>query len=292
MWYYGKRMDTFAYALNMMFVHAGIGKIPYLDCIAKRNFAMCCQGQPVGWFKPCITGEGAVQELNQHIFHDHQVVRCMEGIKLDKGGMRQMIRGGCVIGPLVQEPAIRHLKYKMYRGAEHYIVMSEDSRGRIEVSDPLGTPIWFVDDEECISMLQAPGVSIIWLDPAESDVYGEIDWYEVVRQGFEYHWRCARREESTEQFRYVEHYSGNSSAHLGLHMALNCYVLRLGEVVDLLNPVCGQMINVGEITELFREMYRIKYTQEVERLSDIDRTVWETLYEQFKISTINKSRKM
>lgn len=287
MWYYGKRMDTFAYAMNMMFVHARIGKIPYLDSIAKRNFAMCCHGQPVCWFRPCITSEGAVQELNRTLFHGCQVVRCMEGIELEMSDIRQIIRSGCVIGPLVQEPAIRHLKYKMYRGAEHYIMVSEDNRGMIEASDPLGTPVWFLSEEECGTILREPGVFLIWINQRGSGDYDRINWHEVARQGFEYHWRCAKGEDSTEQFRYLDNYPRNSSAHSGLHMALNCYVLRLGEVVDLLNQVCGQRINVGEITGLFREMYQIKYTQEVERLSGIDRAVWETLYEQFKIFTIN-----
>ena len=51
MWYYGKKRDTFAYAVEFLFTERGYEKMPFLDCISGRAFCMECKKDVKWWFE-------------------------------------------------------------------------------------------------------------------------------------------------------------------------------------------------------------------------------------------------
>lgn len=293
MWYYGKRMDTYAHAINMLFLNAGLEKVPYLNCITKRNFALCCSGKVDGWFKTCVSARKASQEINRYLFPEKYQIKCIEGVHFSMDSMQELTVYGCVVGPLSQEPAIGHLKYRIYRGAEHYVYLKISRDGRIMVSDPLGTPVWFPDEREFENMIKNHGVFLTWLKKQESlKNYSVFDWKEVLKAGFDYHKLLKQRKNGTAGYFWSDNYSRSSSEHTGLHLALNHYILQTSEVAELLEQVMGKTIGRDKISGLFQKIYRIKYTQEVEKLSDLDRQIWELLDEQFELFTVDRTREM
>lgn len=280
MWYYGKKEDTYAPAVNMLLNWAGVEKQDFIDCISGRSFSLYNGKQVHQWFKPRISCQEAIARLDSELFENRGILRCKRSREED---IKEVLENQEIymIGPLQENVVIPHLKHKMYQGAEHYIVVSRESGDKIIIDDPLGTPMWVANLKDLTELLVQKTFYITWISGKKAAPGRERpNWRNVLRSGFDYHKRYSVMRDSTEQFRYSQNYPGNSTAHIGLQMALNRYIVELREIASAIEMTYGT--ELAETDILFRRLNRIKVTEEVDKISMLDTEVWEYFYEEFQ----------
>lgn len=204
MWYYGKKRDTFSYAMNMLCVENGYGKFSFWDCISIRAFCLECQKDIRWWFSSAISVPQAVENINCHIFGGENVVKYREHTTLTAEERHMLLQEGCVIGPIRQRTSIAHLQDRFYQGCHQYLFLKRDSTGCIGVTDPLGTPIYFEADDDGKKIFQWSD-HVIWISSHEATARSmAVNWNAVLTDGFNWHTEYCKHPHSVERYNFSD----------------------------------------------------------------------------------------
>lgn len=283
MWYYGKKRDTFAYALDMLLAERNFERIPFLDCISGRAFCMKCQKDIKCWFETAILVPQAAENINSLVFMGEDIIKCTENTVLKTEMYHVLLQNGCVIGPIRQKESIVHLQNRFYQGNQLYFFVKYDQNGYLGITDPLGTPIYYADVKDEAEVFEW-GDYAIWISSRKVvDRNVEIDWNAVLEKGFELHEIYSREPHSIEKYNFSEYYQSCSSAHTSLYMALNHYLRQMAEIGNLLDTLYRDSLFQRKLRDLFSDVSEIKHTENLESLRKINDHIWELFYEEFRV---------
>lgn len=269
-------MDTFAYAIDHMLAANHMEEIPYINVVSKRSFALYCTGGVSQWFRTKVSCIEAVTSLNQRVYEEKNLMRIRHSSEITEEEFRCMAECGCVAGPIRNTAVIPHLKREIFHGTEQYVICSMVDLSHVCISIPTGIPIWYRTITEWLEFIRTEDAYIIWISLKERHV-SNYDWMAILRDGVNYHKKMVR-----ETIEYPITYSKRSSEHAGLHMALDYYVLCVAEIGEMMEKCCGLGSDWEYFHKWVHQIHEIKYTQDVERIRELDEEFWEHVYEQYK----------
>ena len=271
--FYGKKGDTFAYAMNHMLAVNHMQEIPYVNAISGRSFGLYCRGGVNQWFRTSVSCEEAVISLNQGVYEGHDQMKVRNARYMDADALCRIAKKGCVVGPVSTIAAIPHLKYELYHGIEQYVVCYLADPAYICVNIPAGIPLYYQKIAEWLELIQREEAYVIW-NSSINIHENKYDWKGILKKGLDLHKKTAQKTAG-----YTIAYSGKSSEHAGLHMALDYYVLCMAEICEMIEQYCGDRIDQGYLHRWAHRIHDIKYTQDVGQIRKLDKEFWEYLYE-------------
>lgn len=288
MWYYGKKRDTFSCAINILFTEKGYEKIPFLDCVSGRAFCMECKKSVKWWFETAVSIPKALDHINDFVFGGEGVIKCAGNAALSAENRHMLLQEGCVTGPIRKETSITHLQDRFYQGNQYYFFVKREADGRIRITDPLGIPIYYVDDRNTENVLEW-GEYVIWMQPSKTTLQtAEVDWDTVLKNGFDRYKIHSAEPCSIKRYNFSDHYQSCSSAHTSLHMALNHYLTQMAEIGNLLDTLYRDIVFRRKLKDLFWQVSEVKYTEDLGSFQGINNQIWELLYEKFRVYKIDK----
>lgn len=266
MYYSGKKLDTFAYAMQQLLEFNGETSVKHLDCASLRCFGFAVRGEVKKWFCPFLTVEEAVRNLSQHTgipFYCKKISSVEE-------------LGECsVIGPVDQGIAVPRLQNYYYRGEGSYL-FAVRAGDEFEVYDPQGFFGLRMEYGQLERIVDVSGSYSIW-----KEGYWEKDknWDDtsILRSGLEFHEKIWE-EEKAEMKRAFQGYRKGVGNQISLQYGLQNLLLQIDQVF-ILALECGalSMKYEEEYMRLKQVVYEIAESEEVRRLPKILEHIWKCL---------------
>ncbi len=279
MQYTGKYIDSFAAAMQMLFLQKGYGEIRHLDAMGKRCFGFCNGTDGYSWYLPAADVETAVLGIARQIN--------LEG-KLTAGKSRVMERlhdDGCIVyGPVTLESVVQRPDAMYYHGGNRFFYISREEESVYAVTDPHGFPAVLYTQPELEGLFRAENGTAVSV--CESDgVHGRgEDPGEIWRAGLAFHQEiAAKAAASTLKRESFTSYADLSSRRIALwYGVINC-IQQTEKAWHLGRQAMGAYGDERRLRELQSGMLKAAETGEIRLLPEIEHAIWKEIIDEISI---------
>lgn len=227
LYYRGKKIDTFALAINQMLEFAGLPTADFIDCVGCRSFGYRFSGNVREWFRPAVTPEKAVLRIAEEF---EIPFKCVKAKVVNR---EKELQSGAVLGPLRQGIAVQGIQEYYYMGEGVYLFVKEAEEGRYQIFDPRGFPGLLVSLEDLGRLIGGEECHMFFCEQAVRHMRVP-DRQRIVKAGMELHERIADKE-NLEAENAVSCLTGGLGEQLSYKYAVQNFLLQTDEIFRLIS---------------------------------------------------------
>lgn len=276
MFYSGKYIDLFEWAMKTLFVKKGYGMIPHLDAIGKRCFGFCNKEEEKGYYLPIVDITEAVKAIAEYTNLEGKLtVQHLETVE----ELLEYAAEGIVYGPAEGEVAVRQVKNLYYHAENRFVYLQAGPEGRYCITDPEGFPVLYYRKREMQALFCREKGMVIRLQENDG-IHRQIgNAEEIWRRGWEFHRMVAELDQGTTLCEDAfQGYNGSASSQIALRYGVINFLEHVGKIQNLRNELEKEKES-SNLRNLQCEMLTIAERGQTDRLSLVEAAIWKELYE-------------
>lgn len=277
MFYAGKYIDLFEYAMQMLFLDKRYGKIPYLDVMGKRSFGFRHRRDGRGFYVPIVGTKEAAEAISHQMHLERKLTSyCPETAE----DLIKSAAEGIVYGPVERELAVRRIKNLYYHGDNRYLYIKRNSENVYEVTDPDGFPKLRCTETEIRSLYCGKKGMIICLKENDGRFQQIENAENIWQSGWEFHRRIYDSAQDKNMIQgNFESYDGSCSTQIMLLCGVMNFMQHMEKIYGFKREL-GRDKGNGSFRDLLCGILEAAERGEVGRLAQIETAIWKELADE------------
>lgn len=266
MYYTGKSLDGFEYAMNSLLLRENLMPTAHLDCLSLRCFGFRCEGQPGNWFRPVIP-------WSEYLERALRLSGCRGCIKEARSFpvAEGFFQKWTLLGEISRAPFDHSVRSKFYPDLPGFFLCRQRQDGILVLEDPIGAAYIETETSALAAVLeQSQGFILQLCDDCAGAV---MDARSVLHEALVWHTRF----DETENFDFAANYRENIREKITLQYCLMDHQVQLSKVLRLAGAVVG--MDIAPLEPLLAEYPQIALNSRVESLGILEKKFWDTLKE-------------
>lgn len=264
MFYCGKSLDGFEYALNSYLLAEGYAAIDHLDAISLRCFGSISQGGPSTWFFPAVKPDAYLDRIRS-LFGLRFCVLPARVCSLSR-------EKWTLIGEIPRslfEHSVRGIYYPHLPG---FLLCRLESNERILIRDPIGSFAFTVDRDFFKGCLDCCDAFALF-DLQGASEYSVLDHRLLVRQGVEHY----ASESNFLEFDFPGQYTDSPRERVALQYALTNHLVQLQKAYQYVMYAYNK--SSAQIESLLAQYARTAINRNVKDIRSFEERFGVLLYE-------------
>ncbi len=275
MHYFGKYIDTFEMAMQMLFIQKGYGQIKHLDAMGKRCFGFYNGTNGENYYIPVVEIEAAINAIARHMNLENRLTaKHLVGME----AVQACDEGGIVYGPVVEESIICQPANMYYHGKNRFFYIRRESENYYTITDPDGFPgVIYTKKELEHFFLAERGMTIsLYKNDGVHGEEGNIE--EIWNEGLSFYTKVVESvERTTAKKESFNDYIDISSKRIALWYGVMNYIQQIEKVRELHIQVKNMQTDDRTIRKLQSDMLKEAEKGKISALSEIEQTIWKEI---------------
>lgn len=266
MYYTGKSLDGFEYAMKSLLLREKLMPAAHLDCVSLRCFGFRCEGQPGNWFHPVISWPKYL-ERTLRLLGCRGYTKEARSFPVAEGSFQKWT----LLGEISRASFDHSVRSKFYPELPGFFLCRQRQDGMLVLEDPIGAAYIETEASALAAVLeQSQGFVLQLCDDCAGAV---ADPRFVLHDALVWHTHF----DETEGFDFAANYRKNIREKITLQYCLMNHQVQLSKVVRLAGAVPG--IDAARLEPLLAEYPQIALNGCVESLGGLEKKFWDTLKE-------------
>lgn len=276
--YFGKYIDTFEMAMQMLFIQKGYGQIKYLDAMGKRCFGFYNGTNGENYYVPVVKIEAAIDAIARHMSLENRLIaKHLVGME----AVQACDEGGIVYGPVAEESIICQPANMYYHGKNRFFYIRRESGNYYTITDPDGFPgVIYTKKELERFFLVESGITISLYE--NDGVHGEKgNIGKIWNEGLSFYTKVIKSvERTTAKKESFDDYNDISSKRIALWYGVVNYIQQIEKVRELHTQVKKVQADDRTIRKLQSDMLKEAEKGKTSSLSEIEHTIWKEIVDE------------
>lgn len=266
MYYVGKSLDGFEYAVNSLLMRESLMPAAHLDCVSLRSFGFRCEGRPGGWFRPVIRWPEYLERVLR-------MLGC-RGWYADADSFPvtgDTFQRWTLLGELPRTPFDHSVRSSFYPELSGFFLCRRREDGMLIVSDPVGAVYIEMEAPALAAILAQSHGFVMQLDgacPADKP-----DRKMILHEALAWH----TRSDETAVFDFAANYQENVREKITLQYCLMNHQIQLSKVLKLAAETSE--MDTAPLELLLADYPQIAMSGSVDALGALEKRFWDTLKE-------------